>query len=271
MLLVLLIVTAATTSAQPYLEDRGTGIPTSMFGTYANKGELLIYPYFEYYLDDNTEYNLEEFGFDQDIDYEGKYRASEGLIFLGYGISDRLFIELEMAVLDAKLETAEEDTSSLPDEYTESGFGDAEMQVHWRWSKETATRPELYSYGEIVFPHDEDKVFLGTPDWEVKVGSGVIRGFKWGTITLRAAVEYALEDEEIAVGEAAIEYLKRLSPSWRIYLGIESDFDEAELITEAQWHISSRVFIKLNNAVGITESTTDWAPEVGIMFTIPTQ
>jgi hypothetical protein len=31
-----------------YLEDRGTGIPTSMFGTYVRRGELLVYPFFEY-------------------------------------------------------------------------------------------------------------------------------------------------------------------------------------------------------------------------------
>jgi hypothetical protein len=28
-----------------YLKDRGTGIPTSMFGTYVSKGELLFYPF----------------------------------------------------------------------------------------------------------------------------------------------------------------------------------------------------------------------------------
>ncbi|MGE5860715.1 MAG: hypothetical protein ACM34J_09190, partial [Ignavibacteria bacterium] len=34
-----------------YLKDRGPGIPTSMFGTYIKKGELLLYPFFEYYYD----------------------------------------------------------------------------------------------------------------------------------------------------------------------------------------------------------------------------
>jgi hypothetical protein len=268
--LVLLVAAASVAVAQPYLEDRGSGVPTSMFGTYAEPGQLLIYPFFEYYFDNSMEYNLDEFGLEEDMDFEGKYRATEGLIFLGYGISDRLFIELEMAVLDAKFESAEGDTF-LADEITESGFGDAEMQVTWRWSKETAKRPEFFSYGEVVFPHSEDKVFLGTPDWEFKVGSGMIRGFKWGTMTLRAAFEYSLEDEEVAVGETAIEYLKRLSPNWKVYLGVETDFEDAELITEAQWHLSDRIFVKLNNAFGVMGNATDWAPEVGIMFMIPTR
>jgi len=45
--------------------------------------------------------------------------------------------------------------------------------------------------------------------------------------------------------------------------------DEIELITEAQWHVSDRVFLKLNNAFGITPKATDWAPEIGIMFSFP--
>ena len=41
-----------------YLRDRGTGVSTSMFGTYIRQGELLFYPFFEYYLDKNMEYKL---------------------------------------------------------------------------------------------------------------------------------------------------------------------------------------------------------------------
>ena len=33
-----------------YLIDRGTGIPMSIFGTYVRDGELLVYPFYEYYL-----------------------------------------------------------------------------------------------------------------------------------------------------------------------------------------------------------------------------
>jgi hypothetical protein len=83
--------------------DRGSGVATSMFGTYVNKGELLVYPFFEWYYDHNFEYKPNEFGVTGDADYRGRYTASEGLIFLGYGISDNVAIEIEAAVINAEL------------------------------------------------------------------------------------------------------------------------------------------------------------------------
>ena len=38
-----------------YLKDRGPGVPTSMFATYIQKGEWVVYPFFEYYTDNNLE------------------------------------------------------------------------------------------------------------------------------------------------------------------------------------------------------------------------
>ena len=29
-------------------KDRGAGLPLSMFGSYINRGELIVYPFFEY-------------------------------------------------------------------------------------------------------------------------------------------------------------------------------------------------------------------------------
>ncbi len=255
----------------PYLKDRGTGTPTSMFGTYVHKGELLVYPFFEYYLDDDMEYDPLELGYELDLDFRGKYRASEGLMFLGYGITDNLAVEIEVAIIDATLEKAPDDPSDTPSELSESGLGDTQMQFDFRWLTETAKRPGMFSYAEIVFPFQEDKVLIGTPDWEFKVGTGIIKGFSWGTISVRAAVEHDVAEETTELGEVAVEYLKRLSRTWRIYLGVEGAQDEIELITEAQWHLSDRVFIKLNNAFGVTSKATDWAPEVGVMFSFPTR
>lgn len=46
------------------------------------------------------------------------------------------------------------------------------------------------------------------------------RGFSWGTLTTRAALAYTHEDGgKVDPGEYAIEYLKRLSPKWRVYAG----------------------------------------------------
>jgi len=269
--LIPLILLVNISSAQDYLRDRGTGIPTSMFGTYGNGGELLIYPFFEFYFDDNIEYSPAEFGFLPDEDHRGKFRASEYLLFVGYGVSDRLFIEAEIAAIDAELEKADDDPSYMPDKISDSGWGDTQIQFDWRWWRENESKPEFFSYLEVVFPHDEDKPLRGTADWEFKGGSGLVRGFSFGTMTVRAAIEYNMEEDKFEVGEIALEYLKRVSKSWRLYAGVEGAQDEIELITEAQWHISDRVFCKFNNAFGITSKATDWAPEIGIMFSFPTR
>jgi hypothetical protein len=249
-----------------YLKDRGTGIATSMFGTYVRPGELLVYPFVEFYKDSNMEYSPEELGYDEDIDYRGKYQATEALIFLGYGLSEHWAVEFEIAVIQASLEKSNEDTSDVPIKIEESGIGDVEGQVRYRWFGETEYRPEVFSYFETVFPTQGDRSLIGTPDWEFKLGVGTIKGFYWGTITLRAAVEYDKAEDTTELGEAAIEYLKRINPSWRIFLGIEGAQDEWEGITELQWHFRPGMFLKLNNAFGLSSKAPDWAPEIGVMF-----
>lgn len=81
-----------------YLRDRGTGVPSSMFGTYIERGELIIYPYFEYYLDSDAEYSPDELGYELDKDFRGKFRGSEWLLFIGYGITDWLALELQQNI-----------------------------------------------------------------------------------------------------------------------------------------------------------------------------
>jgi hypothetical protein len=112
----------------------------------------------------------------------------------------------------------------------------------------------------------------GTPGWEFKLGTGLIRGFPWGTLTTRVAVAYeTASTSPFDLGEYAVEYLRRLSPRWRVYAGIEGNTDEVELITEAQWHVSRYAFVRLNSAVGLTSKATDWAPEIGVVFSVPTR
>lgn len=54
-------------------------------------------------------------------------------------------------------------------------------------------------------------------------------------------------------------------------MGLEGTQDELSLITEAQWHLARNFFIRLNNGLGLTSKATDWAPEVGILVTLPTR
>jgi hypothetical protein len=246
--------------------DRGPGVPSSMFGTYIRRGELLVYPFFEYYRDRNAEYSPDELGYALDEDFRGRYRASEGLLFLGYGISERLAVELEAAVISATLDKAPDDPSAVPERVKESGLGDVEGQLRWRWRGETERRPELFSYFETVFPLQKRKRLIGTQDWEFKLGTGVVRGFAFGTMTVRAAAEYDGEEGSVALGEYAVEYLRRVSPALRLFGAVEGSEDEVELITEAQWFLRPTVALKLNNAIGLTPKATDWAPEVGVML-----
>ena len=46
---------AAQATDDPHRTDRGTGVPTSMFGTYVRGGEWLVYPFVEHYRDNNFE------------------------------------------------------------------------------------------------------------------------------------------------------------------------------------------------------------------------
>lgn len=250
-----------------HLRDRGPGVPTSMFGTYVGKGELLVYPFAEWYSDGNLEYKPSELGYGSDVDYRGRYTASEQLIFLGYGISNDLAIEMEGAVISAELTKASDDPTAVPGEIEEAGLGDVEAQVRWRFLEERGSRPMAFTYFETVFPLQKQRRLIGTSDWEFKLGAGITRGYRWGTMTFRAAGEYVRDERKFEAGEYAIEYLRRLSPSWKIYAGIEGNqIDEITLITEAQWSLGPRAVLKVNNGWGLTPNATDFAPEAGILF-----
>jgi hypothetical protein len=252
-----------------YLKDRGTGVPSSMFGTYIRKGEFLIYPFYEYYWDSNIEYEPNDFGYVGTQEYRGTYKAHEGLLFFGIGITDWLAFELEGAYIDATLTKAENDTSAVPNELKESGLGDVEAQLRWRWFKEHERRPELFSYFETVFPLQKDKVLIGTSDWEFKLGVGVIKGFRWGTLTARTAFAYDRAERKVEPGEYALEYLKRVSRLFRFVLMFEGEDDEVDFIVDTQWHFSPHVMLRLNSGFGLTSKATDFSPEVGVLFTIP--
>lgn len=253
----------------PRQRDRGPGQPTSMFGTYIQKGELLVYPFFESYVDRNFEYKPAELGYGVEQDFRGRYRATEGLIFLAYGITDRLALELEAAVISARLEKSPDDASTMPAVIEESGTGDVEGQLRMRWADETASRPEIFSYLELVSPQQRTKKLIGTADWEFKFGSGLARSTSLGTFTVRVAMEYEKAERVLGLGEYAVEYVRRLSPRFRIYTGVEGTQDEVAWIGELQVRLSRFATLKLNSAFGVTSKATDWAPEAGIVFSFP--
>jgi len=266
--LALVSVPATEAQAQPdYLSDRGEGVSLSMFGTYIEQGQFIIYPFVEYYKDKDMEYDPGEFGYGPEgTDYFGEYEASEALIFLGYGLTDDIALEFEAAVIDARLDKDSSDSSGMPDRIEESGLGDVEGQVRWRFARESESRPEVFTYFETVLPSQKDKLLIGTSDWEFKLGFGVIKGFEFGTITIRLAAAYDRAEDESEFGEYAIEYLKRISDKHRVFLMIEGEQDEVEFVPEWQWHVRSDLVVKGNLGFALTPKATDFAPEFGVMF-----
>ena len=280
---VALVVLTGTSFAQPHahldtghldprLRDRGVGVPVSLFGTYIQKGQFFIYPFFEYYYDTNAEYSPSELVPNGDpLDYEGKYTATEELLFLGYGVTDNLALEFEAAIIQTRLEKSPSDPtpdSQLPDVREEDGLGDVEGQIRYRFLRETESRPEFFTYFETVFPTADDFSLIGTSDYEFKLGVGFLRGWSFGTMTARISGAYVMDEDAFELGECSLEYLRRLSAQWRVYGGFEGTQDEVEFLTEAQWHFSRRAFVKLNTSFGVTSKATDWAPEVGLLITL---
>jgi hypothetical protein len=251
----------------PYLRDRDPGVPMSMLGSYVDKGQVLVYPFFEWYADHNLEYKPIELGYGPSRDdYRGRFRASEGIFYVAYGLTHDLAVEMEAAVITAELRPSLSDTSSArPARVHEAGLGDVEGQIRWRPQRETASRPEIWTFFETVLPLQRTRHIIGTQDWEFSAGFGVTKGFRWGTMTFRASAEYT--DRQLDAGEYAIEYSRRVSRAWQLIGVIEgTQVDEISFITEAQWYFSRSARFRINNAWGFTPNATDIAPEVGIMF-----
>ena len=66
-----------------------------------------------------------------------------------------------------------------------------------------------------------------------------------------------------------MEYIRRLGPHWRVYAGVEGTQDELSAIGEVQWHLNRHIVIKANTGIGLTSKATDFAPEIGILFSLP--
>jgi len=264
----------AQTTADPaplpdYLRDRGTGVTTSLFGTYVREGEWLLYPFYEYVRTDGEEYHGSELGYTGDIDYLGKAEEHEAVVFLACGLTSDLAFEFEAELyVDKTLEKASDDTTSgIPERIHESGLGEVELQLRWRFARETATRPEFWANFEVVPPlRREGDVLIGAADWEYAVGLGMVSGHTWGTLTPRVSVAYEAAEGQFEAGEYAIEYLKRLSPAWRWVATLEGESSDVALVLEAQWHFGRRMYWKFNSGFGLTEKAADFAPEIGLMM-----
>jgi hypothetical protein len=257
-----------TSAQQPYyLYDRGDGIPTSLFGTYVRNKELLVYTFYEYTRDTTSEYKPSDMGFTGTGDFFGKLTQHEYLLFLAYGFTDSLALEFESALYtNATLEKSSRDTSNMPRRLREDGLGDTEINLRYRFLKENEIRPEGVFFFKTVFPLQEDKKLIGAQDWELSPGLLVVKGTPWGTLTGKVAMAYTSGEGKFEFGEYGVEYLKRLSPNWRVVLAFEGEQDEQQIIGEVQYALNKNVMFKLNSGFGITKKAPDFTPEVGVLF-----
>ena len=194
-------------------------------------------------------------------------------MFVGYGVTDWLALEVEAAFLSAALRKSPHDPSTMPARIEQSGLGDFEGQLRLRLLKEGEHRPEVFGFLELTPRSQRRKVLIAEPDWDLKPGVGLVRGFSWGTVIVRVTGEKNHEAGNLDLGEVAVEYLKRLTPSLHLHAGVEGGEggapDEFSLLGGVQWRVSDAFSLKLDNAVGISSKATDWAPEIGLMFSFP--
>jgi len=259
-----------SSAQQPYyLYDRGDGIATSLAGTYVRNKELLVYTFYEYTRDTTSEYKPSDFGFSGagDQDFFGKLTQHEYLLFLAYGFTDSFAMEFESALYtNATLEKSNRDTSNMPRHLREDGLGDTEINLRYRFLKENQYLPDAVAFFKTVFPIQKDKKIIGSQEWELSPGLVLLKGTPWGSFAGKVSMAYTSGEGKFEFGEYGIEYVKRLSPNWRVVLAFEGEQDEQEIIGEVQYALTKNVTIKFNSGFGLTKKAPDFAPEVGILF-----
>jgi hypothetical protein len=257
----------------PAQGDRGNGIRTSMIETYVQPHQLLIYPFAAYTWDHNFEYSPSMFGLASIDDFRGTYKSTEGALFLAYGVTDWLAAEIEGSLITADFEKSPADTAGTPATVHETGVSDIAGALRFRFSREHGSSPEFFGSVELLPPQHAQQELIGDAQWDVKGEIGAVRQYRWGTMTFRTTIEYNRGDTHWDLGETSLEYLRRLSPRWRLLLGIEGGEggapDDYGLVAAAHWRVARGLDLKLFNAVGLMSKATDWETQLGLMWTLP--
>ena len=259
-------------NALPAQSDRGIGIRTSMVETYVEPHQLLIYPFYAHTRDHNFEYQPAMFGFGSAEDFRGHYRSNEAAVFLAYGVTDWLALELEGSQISATFDKSSADTSGLPARIHATGTADIGGQVRLRLRHERGHAPEFFASVEVLPPSHGHQPLIGDAQWAVKGEIGAVRGFRWGTMTFRTTIEYNRGDTHWDLGETSLEYLRQVSPAWRMLLAIEGGEggapDDWVLVSAARWRLARGFDLKLANGLGLFSKSTDWESQLGILVTL---
>ena len=272
MRVVLFLSAALTVAASAQQADSGRGLRTSMQETYVAKHELLVFPFGALSRDHNFEYQPSNFGVGSDQDYRGHFRTNEAQLFLAYGITDWLAVEVQTSDIHARFQRAPDDTTGTPAAISQAGVSDLEGQIRMRLGRERGRRPEFFAGIEILPPIHPHQSLIGDGQWDVKGEIGATRTYGWGALTLRTTIEYNRGDTHWDLGESSLEFLRPVSRTWRLFAAVEGGEggapDDWTLVTAASWRIGNGVFLKFGNSVGIFSKATDWEPQVGVLWAI---
>ena len=254
-------------------QQERAGVRLSEFQTYIERGQFFVLPSVAYTRDHNLEYNPLDWGYGTQVDLRGTFHSSQAELLLAYGVTDWLAVELEGSYVSAHFQRSPSDTGATPARIHDTGLADFAGQVRVRFSQERGRRPEIWGAVEVIPASQRTKVLIGDKLTDVKGEIGLTRGYRFGTMTLRTTVEYNHGDHHWDLGETSLEYLRRLSPAWRLMLAIEGGEggapDEFVFVTAAQWRVARGMFVKLANSVGLMSKSTDWEPQLGLLLVIP--
>ncbi len=103
----------------------------------------------------------------------------------------------------------------MPGRIRESGLGDTETNIRWRFQKETEARTEVTFFFKSVFPLQKDKKLLGTQDWEFSPGVVLTKGFSFGT----SEAQYSLSKDVVLKMNSGFGLTKN-APSFAPEIGV---------------------------------------------------
>lgn len=267
--LTLLVAPVSTLTGQG---DAGAGIRTSMIETYVEPHQLLIYPFYAYTWDHNFEYQPSMFGGSSIEDFRAHYQSHEGAVFLAYGVTDWLAVEIEGSQIAATFDKSPADSTGTPVRIQASGTADIGGQFRFRFGHGRDHRPEFFGSVEILPPAHGDQPLIGDAQWDVKGEIGAMRAYRWGTMTFRTTIEYNRGDTQWDLGETSLEYLRQMAPSWRLLLGIEGGEggapDDYVVVAAGHWRIARDLDLKVANGLGLFSKSTDWEAQLGLMVSL---
>jgi len=250
------------------------GVRSSMFETYIQPHQWLVFPHFAYTTDHNIDYTPADLGYGADtLALQGRFRSTEAELFIAYGVTDWLALEAEGSHITATFNKSSRDTSAAPARIHEAGFADWAVQARMRLARQRGRWPQVFAAFELLPPMQRGKKLIGDLHWNLKGEIGLAREFGWGTMSARTTIEYNRGDHHWDLGETSLEYMRQVSSAGRLLFAIEGGeggaLDEWVFVSAGRWRIGEGLFVKFANSFGLQWKSTDWETQLGLMVALP--